>query len=106
MTPIKTMIVTHVFVKKLQAVDWSTEKAAAGAPLTICVGVFTPSIKEQRSTTSKEVHDVTMDGVLIQPSTHCSETNKNLCTSYKINSTHGATKTLAVILAFLTNLTD
>jgi len=46
MTPDKTMVVTHVFMKKLQTAKWSTDKAGVEAPLTICVGILTPSTKE------------------------------------------------------------
>ena len=65
----KSMIITHVLVKKLQAADWSTEEAGSEAPSKICVGVFTPSTTEQRSTASKEVYDVKMDGQLRQSKT-------------------------------------
>ena len=73
------MIVTHAFVKKLQAANWSTEEAGSEAPSKICVEVFTSSTTEQRSTTSKEVHDVEMDGQLNQPELQRSIISKNLC---------------------------
>ena len=47
-----------------------------------------------------------MDGILIQPDSHRSAINKNLHKSYKINSTLCVIKTLAALLAFLTNLAD
>ena len=70
MVPDKPMTITHAFVKKLQAADWSTEEAGSEAPSKICVEVFTPSTTEQRSTTSQEVHDVEMDGWLRQSENH------------------------------------
>mmetsp|Transcript_65509 Transcript_65509/g.73331 ORF Transcript_65509/g.73331 Transcript_65509/m.73331 type:complete len:109 (+) Transcript_65509:127-453(+) len=100
------MIVTHDFLKKLQQANWSTEEVGSEAPSKICVGVFILSTTEQRSTTSKEVHDVEMDRVLIQPDNHRSVIGKNLCINYKINSTYDTTRTSALILAFLTNLAD
>ena len=104
MTPEKSMIVTHIFVKKLQQADWSTEEAGLEAPSKVCVWVFISSTTEQRSTTSKEVHDVEIDGVFIKPDTNHSAIGKNLRINYKINSTHDTTKTLASILVFLTIL--
>ena len=106
MTPDKAIVVTHALLKKLQAADWSTEEAGSKTPSKICVGVFTPSTIDQRSTAFKEVHDVKMDGQLNQLDNQCSAIGKNLCINYKINSTYDATKTLASILAFLTNLAD
>ena len=106
MVPKKSLIITHVLVKKIQAVDWSTEEAGSEAPSKICVGVFTLRTTEQRSTTSREVHDVKMDGQLNQPDNQRSAVGKNLCINYKINSTYNAIKTLAAMLAFPTNLAD
>ena len=106
MVPNKPMIITYAFVKKFQAADWSTEEAGAEAPSKICVGAFTPSTTEQRRTTSQQVHDVEMDGWLKQSDNHRSAIGKDVCINYKINSIHDAIRTLAAILAFLTNLTD
>ena len=47
-----------------------------------------------------------MDGLLSQPAHKRNAIGKNLCISYKITSTHDATKTLASLTAFLTNLAD
>ena len=47
-----------------------------------------------------------MDGLLNQPEHQRSAIGKNLCINYKITSTYDAIKTLAGLLAFLTNLVD
>ena len=52
------------------------------------------------------MHDVEIDDLLNQPEYQRSAIGKNLCISYKITSTYDATKTYAVLLAFLTNLVD
>ena len=106
MVPEKSLIMTHVLVNKFQAAVWLTEEVGSEAPSKIFVGVFTPIKIEQRSSTLLQVHDVEMDGLLNQPEPQHSAIGKNICISYKITSTYDATKTLAALLAFLTNLTD
>ena len=64
---IKLLILNHVFVKKIQSADWSTEEAGAEGPLQICVGVFTQISMDQRSSTVLEVHNVELDSLLNQP---------------------------------------
>ena len=59
--PNKPAIVTHVLLKKLQLVDWSTEEVGSEASSKVCVGVHTTRLKEQRARTAEEVHDVEMD---------------------------------------------
>ena len=100
----KSLILNHVFLEKIQTADWSTEEAGAEGPSRICVGVFTPISTDQRSSTVLEVHNVEMDSLLNQPAHERSAIGENLCISYKITSTHDATKTLALLLAFLSNL--
>ena len=65
--PKKSLIWSHVLVKKLQTADWSTEKAGVKRPSQICVGVFTPLSSDQWILTKQAVYDVEMDGLLNQP---------------------------------------
>ena len=88
----------------MQSADWSTKEAEEEGSSRICVGVFTLISSDQRSSTVLAVHDVEMDGLLNQPAREHSTIGKNLRISYKINSTHNATKTLTSLLAFITNL--
>ena len=53
--PEKSLILNHVFVKKIQAADWSTEEARAKGPSRICVRVFTSISTDQRSSTVLKV---------------------------------------------------
>ena len=91
-------------MKKMQSADWSTEEAGEEVPSSLCVGVFTPVSKDQQSAIIDAVHDVEMDGRLDQPAHARSAIGKNLHISYKISSTNDATKTLASLLATLSNL--
>ena len=84
--------------------DWATKEAGAEGPSRICVEESTPISLDKRRSTVLEVHNVQMDGLLNQPAHKRSANGKNLCISYKITSTHNATKTLDSLLAFLTNL--
>ena len=88
----------------MQLTDWSTKEAGEEGPSGICVGVITPISLDQRSSTVLAVHDVEMDGLLNQPAHERSAIGGNLRISYKINSTQDATKILASLLAFITNL--
>ena len=100
----KSLILNNVFVKKIQSVDWSTEETGTERPSWICVGVFTPISTDQLSSTVLEVYNVKMNSLLNQPAHERSAIAKNLHTSYKITSTHDAIKTVALLLAFLSNL--
>ena len=85
LVPEKSLTMTHVLVKQFQAADWSTEEAGSEGQSRICVGVFTPTLTEQKSSILREVHDVEMDGLLNQPEHQRSTIGKNLCINYKIN---------------------
>ena len=100
----KTLAWSHVFVKKMQSADWSTEEAGEEGPSSLCVDVFTPVSSDQQTFIINAVQDVEMDGLLDQPAHARSVIRKNLRISYKISSTHDATKTLASLLATLSNL--
>ena len=76
--PKKSLTLSYVFVKKIQAVDCSTEEAGAEGPSRICVGVFTLISTVQWSSTVLKVHDVEIDGLLNQPEYQRSAIGKNL----------------------------
>ena len=88
----------------MQAADWSTKEAGEEGPSRICVGVFTPIPADQRKATELALNEVEIDSLLNQPAHERSAIGKTLCISYKITITHDATKTLALLLAFLSNL--
>ena len=69
------------------------------------MGVFTPVAKGQQSAIIDTVHDVEIDCRLDDPAHARSAIGGNLCISYKITSTNDVVKTLALLLAILTNLT-
>ena len=104
--PDKTMIWSHIMLKKLQAADWSTDAAGDERPSQICLGVFTPLSAYQRSSIERSVFEVKMDGQLNQPSHERVAIGKNLRICYKINTIHAAAKTVASLLGFITNLAD
>ena len=68
------------------------------------MGVFTPVSRDQQAAIAEAVHDVEMNSQLNNPAHARSAIGKTLRTSYKINSVHNATKTLAPLLTTLTNL--
>ena len=63
----QTLAWSHVFLKKMQSADWSTEEAGEEGSLRLRVGVFTPVSKDKQSAIIDAVHDVGMDGQLDQP---------------------------------------
>ena len=42
----RTLTWSHVLAKKMQSADWSTDKAGEEGPSSLCVGVFTPVLKD------------------------------------------------------------
>ena len=104
--PDKSMIWSHIMLKKLQAADFSTEAAGDERPSQICLGVFTPLTADQRDSIERAVFEVEMDGQLDQPVHERVAINKNLRICYKINTIHSAAKTIASLLGFVTNLAD
>ena len=91
-------------MKKLQSADWSTKEAGDEGLSSLCVGVFTPVSRDQQTAIAEAVNDVEMDSQLNNPVHARSAIGKNLRTSYKISSIWEAIKTLASLLATLTNL--
>ena len=68
------------------------------------MGVFTPVSKDQHSAIRDAVHDVKMDGQLENPAQARSAIKETLRINYKILSTNDTVKTLALLLATITNL--
>ena len=101
----RTLTWSHVVGKKIQSAGWSTNKAGEEGSSSLCVGVFTPVLKDQQSVIKDVVHDAEMGCRLDNPAHARSAIRKTLCISYKILSTNKAVKTLALLLAILTNLT-
>ena len=99
-----TLVWIHVLVKKMQSADWSTREAGDEGSSSLCVGVFTPVSRDQQAAILEAVHNVEMDCRLNNPAHARSGIGKTLCSSYKITTVNKAVKTLASLLATLTNL--
>ena len=55
---ISTLVWSHILMKKLQSADWSTKEAGEEGPSSLCVGVFTPVLRDQQTAIAEAVHDV------------------------------------------------
>ena len=99
-----TLVWSHVLVKKMQSADWSTREAGDEGPSSLCVGVFTPVSRDQQAAILEAVYDVEMDCWLNNSAHAHSGIGKTLRSSYKITTVNKAVKTLASLLATLTNL--
>ena len=91
-------------MKKLQGCVYSTVPPFQESPTTILIACFTPITAAAHNQEALAPGQVKMDNQLDQASKHYTAISRMLYKNYLIHSVFNAVKTLALFLAFLTNL--
>ena len=104
--PIYGTIITRVLMESLQGCAYSTVAPFQETPMTILIACFTPVSAAARDQETLALKQVDMDNQLDQAPQHRTVINSTMYKNYLVHSVFDVIKTLALFLAFLTNVAD